>query len=185
MNLPFKCSSIEIHLSLSKRIIGAPHFRSATESSLRGVCSNRILPSLLGCQNAELKNSRCIKEWEKKYSWMFAFWDFIHFLCMQSWHVEIWHVWQTVIIYVIMIWRVREREKYAHLQSSSHIRNVCCWHWCLSSFLQALASLSLISYLYHLCKWWFKSCMCDSYITSKLYICMLNRVNINKMGKGN
>lgn len=50
--------------------------RSSTESSLKGICFNRILQLLLGCQNTlNWKNSRSVSECKrKKTPGFFLFW---------------------------------------------------------------------------------------------------------------
>ena len=49
--LYFQIFSIKIHFSLNELIIGVPHFLCETESTLRGVCFNKILLSLMGHKN--------------------------------------------------------------------------------------------------------------------------------------
>lgn len=85
-----------------------------------------------------MDSPRWINEWEKKNSWIFAFLNFIHFLLIQSWCVEILHIQQAVRVYVIMIWSMHRRDREGARRSPTvffwHQECLCYLHWYLSSF---------------------------------------------------
>lgn len=104
--------------------------RPSTESSLKGICFNRILQLLLGCQNTlNWKNSRSVSECRKKNLVYFSFSGGFHSI---SFHPIL--TWNITHCDNISYYereregdgeRERKRSEYVHFQSFSDTENVC------------------------------------------------------------